>query len=115
VAAPLLSAGTNARRSATGNTSAASDSGNWWSIPEILVTLGGLSGPQVAQVMPVVLDDPRIPDNLTVFYNPHHPGELAHHISEPIATNGKGIDHSDGYRTRVFDALFEDVGIALGG
>src|SRR4051794_21981166 len=103
----------NASRSAQGNTSAATHAGTWWDVPEILADLGGLSQAQIAKVMPVIDADPRIPANFTVFYNPAHPGELAHPISADLATNGRGIDHSDDYGTPVFQAIFGDVAIAL--
>ncbi|HET6817282.1 MAG TPA: hypothetical protein VFH66_08685 [Mycobacteriales bacterium] len=105
----------NASRSAQGDVSAAANSGNWWSVPEILSALAGLSPDQVDQVMAVVNQDPRVPANFTVFLNPAHVGELATNMRADLATNGKGIDHSDDYPTPVFDALIEDVFIGLGG
>jgi hypothetical protein len=104
----------NASRSAQGNTSAA-NSGNWWSVPEILTALAGLSPDQVTAAMAVINQDPRVPANFTVFLNPAHVGELATKMRDDLATNGKGIDHSDDYPTPVFDALIEDVFTALGG
>jgi hypothetical protein len=104
----------NASRSGQGNTSAAAGSGVWWSVPELLAGLAGLSDAQIAQVMPVIAADPRVPANFTVYYNPAHPGELASKMTDANATNGKGIDHSDDYSTPVFDAIFQDVQTALG-
>ena len=105
----------NASRSTTGSASAGANSGNWWTIDEMLPIFLGLTPDQVAQVDAVVATDPRIPANFTVFLNPAHEGELATHMREDLATNGKGIDHSDDYPTPVFNALIEDVFIALGG
>ncbi len=104
----------NASRSGTGNT-AASTSRNWWSVPEFLAEVGGLTSAQIALVMPVINADPRVPANFTVFYNPAHPGELASSMPDANATNGKGIDHSDDYSTPVFAAIFQDVASVLGG
>lgn len=104
----------NASRSGQGSTSAAAGAGVWWSVPELLAGLAGLSDAQIAQVMPVIAADPRVPANFTVFYNPAHPGELASKMNDANATNGKGIDHSDDYSTPVFDAIFQDVQTALG-
>jgi len=50
-----------------------------------------------------------VPDGFTVFFNWQHVSELATKMREDLATNGKGIDHSDDYETPVFDAIFEDV------
>lgn len=104
----------NASRSAQGN-AASSHAGTWWSIPELLAVLGGLDESQIAQVMPVIEQDPRIPAGFTVFYNPAHPGELASKMTAARATDGRGIDHSDDYATPVFAAIFEDVASVLGG
>jgi hypothetical protein len=106
----------NASRSATGNTTAASNSGNWWSIRELLADpdVGNLTPDQVDRAMVVIDTDPRIPANFTVFYNPTHPGELASRMNPKNAANGHGIDHSDDYTTPVFAAIFQDVAIALG-
>jgi len=104
----------NASRSAQGNASAAANSGVWWGVPEILSQLAGLTDAQIARAMPVINSDPRVPAGFTVFYNPAHPGELAHDMPARLATNHRGIDHSDNYATPVFDAIFEDVAIALG-
>jgi hypothetical protein len=103
----------NASRSAQGSVAAASNAGTWWDVPEILAELGGLSDEQIAKVMPVINADPRVPADFTVFFNPAHPGELAAKMNPKNATDGKGIDHSDDYETAVFDAIFEDVAIAL--
>jgi len=103
----------NASRSAQGNTSAAAHAGTWWGVPEILAELGGLTPDQVTKVLPVIANDPRVPANFTVFYNPAHPGELASKMPATNATNGHGIDHSDDYATPVFAAIFEDVAITL--
>jgi hypothetical protein len=103
----------NASRSTQGNTAAASNAGTWWDVPEILSDLAGLTDSQIATVLPVINADSRIPANFTVFYNPAHPGELARSMPERNATNGQGIDHSDDYSTPVFQAIFEDVTIAL--
>lgn len=105
----------NASRSSQGNTAAADHAGTWWSIPELLAVLGGLTDSQIAQVMPVIENDPRIPSGFTVFYNPAHPGELASKMAPARATNGHGIDHSDDYTTPVFAAIFGDVAAVLGG
>jgi hypothetical protein len=114
LAAPALAEDCfNASRSAQGNTAAAANAGTWWDVPEILAELAGLSDAQITQVMPVINADPRIPANFTVFYNPAHPGELAHNMPDSLATNGRGIDHSDDYNTPVFQAIFQDVAIAL--
>jgi len=102
----------NASRSGQGNTAAAG-AGTWWSVPEILAELGGLTPVQVAKAMPVIAADPRVPVNFTVFYNPAHPGELASKMPDANAVNGHGIDHSDDYVTPVFAAIFQDVAIAL--
>jgi hypothetical protein len=102
----------NASRSAQGNVGAAT-AGTWWDVPEILSELGGLTDDQIAQVMPVVNADSRVPANFTVFYNPAHPDELAAKMNPANATDGRGIDHSDDYETVVFDAIFDDVAIAL--
>jgi hypothetical protein len=103
----------NASRSTAGNQAAAS-AGTWWDVPEILAELGGLTPEQIAVVMPVIEADARVPASFTVFYNPAHPGELAAKMPEQLATNGRGIDHSEDYETAVFGAIFEDVAIALG-
>ena len=102
----------NASRGTTGNAAAAT-AGTWWSIPEVLADLGGLTPAQIAVVMPVIQADSRIPANFTVFYNPAHPGELASSMNPKNADNGRGIDHSDDYATPVFAAIFEDVAVAL--
>ena len=103
----------NASRGTTGNTAAAT-AGTWWSIPELLADLGGLTPAQIAVVMPVIHADARIPADFTVFYNPAHPGELASGMKPKNAANGSGIDHSDDYATPVFAAIFQDVAVALG-
>ena len=97
----------NTSRSSQGNTGA-STSKNWYSVPEFL-TFVGLTPDQIAAAMPVIEADPRVPDGFTVFFNWQHVSELATKMREDLATNGKGIDHSDDYGTPVFDALFEDV------
>ena len=97
----------NPSRSSQGNTGA-STSKNWYSVPEFL-TFVGLTPDQIAAAMPVIEADPRVPDGFTVFFNWQHVSELASKMREDLATNGKGIDHSDDYETPVFDALFEDV------
>jgi hypothetical protein len=97
----------NTSRSSQGNTGA-STSKNWYSVPEFL-TFVGLTPDQIAAAMPVIEADPRVPDGFTVFFNWQHVSELATHMREDLATNGKGIDHSDDYETPVFDAIFEDV------
>lgn len=105
----------NASRSATGNTTTAAHSGNWWSVRELLAdpAVGNLTSDQVDRVMVVIDADARIPANFTVFYNPAHPGELASRMNPKNATNGAGIDHSDDYATPVFAAIFQDIAIAL--
>ena len=114
LAAPALAEDCfNASRSAQGNTAAATNAGTWWSIPEILANLAGLTDLQIAKAMPLIDADPRIPANFTVFYNPAHPGELAPNTPTSLATNGQGIDHSDDYSTPIFQAIFEDVATAL--
>jgi hypothetical protein len=97
----------NPSRSSQGNTGA-STSKNWYSVPEFL-TFVGLTPDQIAAAMPVIEADPRVPDGFTVFFNWQHVSELASKMREDLATNGKGIDHSDDYETPVFDAIFEDV------
>lgn len=97
----------NTSRSSQGNTGA-STSKNWYSVPEFL-TFVGLTPDQIAAAMPVIEADPRVPDGFTVFFNWQHVSELASKMREDLATNGKGIDHSDDYETPVFDAIFEDV------
>jgi len=97
----------NTSRSSQGNTGA-STSKNWYSVPEFL-TFVGLTPDQIAAAMPVIEADPRVPDGFTVFFNWQHVSELATKMREDLATNGKGIDHSDDYETPVFDAIFEDV------
>jgi hypothetical protein len=97
----------NTSRSSQGNTGA-STSKNWYSVPEFL-TFVGLTPDQIAAAMPVIEADPRVPDGFTVFFNWQHVSELATHMREDLASNGKGIDHSDDYETPVFDAIFEDV------
>ena len=97
----------NTSRSSQGNTGA-STSKNWYSVPEFL-TFVGLTPDQIATAMPVIEADPRVPDGFTVFFNWQHVSELATHMREDLASNGKGIDHSDDYETPVFDAIFEDV------
>jgi len=97
----------NTSRSSQGNTGA-STSKNWYSVPEFL-TFVGLTPDQIAAAMTVIEADPRVPDGFTVFFNWQHVSELATHMREDLATNGKGIDHSDDYETPVFDAIFEDV------
>lgn len=104
----------NASRSGQGNTASAK-SANWWSVPEFLAGPVGLSADQVAAVMPVIKADPRVPANFTVFFNEHHIMELAEHMRDDLATNGKGIDHSDDYDTPVFAAIAEDAMSVLGG
>jgi len=105
----------NASRSGQGNSAAAANSSNWWSVPEFLAGPVGLSADQIAAIMPVINADSRIPANFTVFYNEHHVMELAQHMRDELATNGKGIDHSDDYSTPVFAAIAEDVISVLGG
>ncbi len=102
----------NASRSGQGNTAAAK-AGTWWSVPEFLAVVAGLTPDQITKAMPVIEADSRIPDGFTVFYNAHHPGELASPAPSKVVTNGKGIDHSDDYSTPVFQAIFEDVAVAL--
>jgi hypothetical protein len=97
----------NASRSSQGNTGA-STSRNWWSVPEFLAFVG-LTPEQIAAAMPVIEADSRVPDNFTIFFNLQHESELAAEAREILATNGKGIDHSDDYATPVFEAMFEDV------
>ena len=97
----------NSSRSSQGNTGA-STSKNWYSVPEFL-TFVGLTSDQIAAAMPVIEADPRVPDGFTVFFNWQHVSELAAQMREDLATNGKGIDHSDDYEAPVFDAIFEDV------
>jgi hypothetical protein len=103
----------NASRSSQGNT-AASTSRNWWSVPEFLAFVG-LTPDQIADAMPVIEADPRVPDGFTVFFNPQHESELAAKARELLATDGRGIDHSDDYGTPVFEAIFEDALSVLGG
>jgi hypothetical protein len=97
----------NASRSSQGD-AGASSSKNWYSVPEFL-SFVGLTQDQIDAVMPVIEADPRVPAHFTVFFNWQHVSELAAGMREALATNGKGIDHSDDYGTPVFDALFEDV------
>jgi hypothetical protein len=97
----------NASRSAQGNTGA-STSKNWYSVPELLTFLD-LTQDQIDAVMPVIKADPRVPAGFTVFFNWQHISELAAKMREDLATNGRGIDHSDDYGTPVLDAIFEDV------
>lgn len=105
----------NASRSATGSTAAAAHSSNWWSLSEMLTQFIGLSPDQVAAVMQVVNNDPRIPSNLTLFFMPSQSGhvfELAQGQPLRLSVNGKGIDHSDDY-PGLWDALNEDLETAL--
>jgi len=97
----------NASRSSQGNAGAAT-SRNWWSVPEFLAFVG-LTPEQIAAAMPVIQADPRVPRDFTIFFNLQHESELASKAREILATNGKGIDHSDDYATPVFEAIFEDV------
>ena len=103
----------NASRSGQGN-AAASASRNWWSVQEFLAE-AGLTPGQIAEILPVIEADPRVPDGFTVFFNPQHESELAAKAREILATNGKGIDHSDDYSTPVFEAIFEDAMSVLAG
>ena len=97
----------NASRSGQG-TAGASTSKNWYSVPEFL-SFVGLTQDQIDAAMPVIEADPRVPDNFTVFFNWQHVSEIAAKMRDDLATNGRGIDHSDDYETPVFDAIFEDV------
>ena len=97
----------NASRSGQGNTGA-STSKNWYSVPEFL-SLVGLTQGQIDAAMPVVEADPRVPDDFTVFFNWQHVSEIAAKMRDDLATDGRGIDHSDDYGTPVFEAIFEDV------
>lgn len=97
----------NASRSVQGSTGA-STSRVWYSVPEFLAFVG-LTQDQIAAAMPVIAGDPRVPAGFTVFFNDAHVAELASKMREDLATNGRGIDHSDDYGTPVFDAIFEDV------
>ena len=101
----------NASRSAQGNTSAAAHSSNWWSVGEMLSTVLGLTPDQVNKVLAVVNNDPRIPQNLTMFITPSNSGqvfELAQNAPLPLMVNGKGIDHSDAYPA-IWPSLFQDI------
>jgi len=102
----------NASRSVQGDTQAAANSPNWWSIPEFVTTMGCVSGDQeLAALMTVVNADPNIPAGFTMYFNPTSPHELA--SGEPLANavNGTGIDHSDD--TGVLNALITDLAIAV--
>ena len=103
----------NASRASQGNASA-STWRNWWSTPEFLA-MAGLSPDQVAAAMDLIEADPRVPEGFTVFFNPQHESELAAKARDLLATNGRGIDHSDDYGTPVFEAIFEDALSVLGG
>ena len=103
----------NASRSSQGN-AGASASRNWWSTSEFLA-MAGLSPDQIAAAMAVIEADPRVPAGFTVFFNPQHESELAAEARDLLATDGRGIDHSDDYATPVFEAIFEDALSVLGG
>jgi hypothetical protein len=115
----------NASRSNQGASSAAAHSGNWYSPTEFIAAaapdiLGRqLTSSELAAVSAAIAADPRIPSNFAIFFNTHHPGELAHKLSYALATNGKGIDHSDDVvvdssGTTLIDAVIQDAGAALG-
>lgn len=108
----------NASRSATGNVSAANNSANWYSVAELLYAfVPGVTADQVQAIVRVVNADPRVPANLTLFLVPSQSGrvfELAQNMPTRLATNGKGIDHSDDY-PNIWNALMEDIGSVLGG
>jgi hypothetical protein len=107
----------NASRSGQGNVSAGAHSSNWYSVSEFLhvITAGsGITDAQIAHAVEIVKADPRVPANFTVFYNSVHPGELASKMKEALATNGKGIDHSDDYGSPVLNAIIEDLFRSLG-
>ena len=91
----------NASRGTTGNTAAAT-AGTWWSVPEVLADLAGLTPAQIAVVMPVIQGDARIPANFTVFYNPANPRELASSMNPKNAANGRGITASDSLKDSRF-------------
>lgn len=102
----------NASRSTAGNTGAA-HAGTWWSIPEALHELLGLTPDQVTKAMAVINADSRVPAGFTVFYNPAHPGELASGMPAQLAVNGRGIDHSDDYSDSVLQVIVEDAFTAI--
>lgn len=102
----------NASRSLQGNTQAATNSPNWWSIPEFVTAMGCVSSAQeLAAFMTVVNADPAIPTGFTMYFNPTHPHELA--SGEPLANavNGTGIDHSDD--NGVLNAIITDLATAV--
>lgn len=106
----------NASRSGQGDASAAAHSSNWYSVSEFLhiVTAGTpITEAQIAHAVDVISADPRVPANFTVFYNTAHPGELASKIKEALATNGKGVDHSDDYGSPVIPVIIEDLFASL--
>jgi hypothetical protein len=78
-----------------------------------VLRLGVRHDAQIASVMRVIATDQRIPANFAVFYNPAHPGELAHVMPERLASDSRGIDHPDDYSTPEFQANLEDVATAL--
>jgi hypothetical protein len=99
----------NASRSTTGNTSAATHSRNWIGIDE-LIGYFPLTPQQAATASTIVHADSRIPSDWTLFLVPSKGGniyELAQNAPARLATNGKGIDHSDdlGY----FEAFIGDL------
>lgn len=106
----------NASRSDQGASQAAANSGNWYSPAEFIAAVAPfqLTSQQLAAISAAVAADPRVPSNYVIFFNSHHPGELAHNISVELATNGKGIDHSDdvvvdGSGTTLIDAVVQDA------
>jgi hypothetical protein len=108
----------NASRSGQGNVSAAAHSANWYSVGEFLQVVNetaplGLTDAQIAHAVDVIKADSRVPANFTVFYNTAHPGELASKMKENLATNGKGIDHSDDYGTPILDIVVGDLFASL--
>ena len=103
----------NASRSATGDATAAANSGNWWSVSEFLGVVG-FTPDQIATALPVINADPRVPANFTIYFNPNHPMELATNMPTSNATNGKGIDHSNDYGDPIVDVVISDAAAANG-
>ena len=109
----------NASRSAQGNVSAGTHSGNWYTVAEMIAAFTNATPEQTALALQYVADDPNIPANWTMFVIPtagENVYELAQNAPVRLSTNGKGIDHSDAY-PNLFPSLFADLtraGISLG-
>ena len=102
----------NASRSPQGDTQAAANSGNWWSIPEFVTAFGCVSSDQqLSALMTLVNQDPQIPAGFTMYFNAVHPHELASGMVAANAVNGNGIDHSDD--SGVLNALIGDLAAAV--